>query len=305
MDVRALRYFVEVVNQQGFTRAAEVLHVTQPTISKMVRSLEEELGGPLLIRDGRHTRLTDAGKVVHARGQAVLNEVARLRQEVAEVEGLTRGELTIGIPPATGPYFAHAIGVYRQQYPDVTLRLREQGTRALEDAVVSGELDIGVTFLPAARPGLASYPVARQAASALFAVGRAPAGWGPVAFRELADYPFVLYEDEFALARIVSDACASAGFVPNVVARSRYWDFIGELVAADVGIGILPDEAFARLDPDRIVRRPLKDPEVVWDLGLIWREDYLSRAARAWLECCERIFPQSGESKEASEEKPE
>ncbi|ATE61150.1 LysR substrate-binding domain-containing protein [Thauera sinica] len=291
MDVRALRYFVEVVNQQGFTRAAEALHVTQPTISKMVRSLEDELGGPLLIREGRHTRLTDAGKVVHARGQAVLNEVARLYQEVAEVEGLTRGELMIGIPPATGPYFAQAIGAYRQQYPDVTLRLREQGTRALEDAVASGELDIGVTFLPVARPGIASYPVARQAASALFPIARAPAGQGPVAFRELADYPFVLYEDDFALACIVSDACASAGFVPNVVARSRYWDFIGELVAADVGIGILPDEAFTRLDPARIARRPLKDPEVVWELGLIWREDYVSRAARAWLGCCERIFP--------------
>lgn len=290
MDVRALRYFVEVVNQQSFTRAAEVLHVTQPTISKMVRSLEEELGGPLLIRDGRHTRLTEAGKVVHARGQAVLGEVARLRQEVAEVDGLTRGELTIGIPPATGSYFARAIGAYRQQYPDVTLRLREQGTRALEDAVVSGELDIGVTFLPVSRPGLASYPVARQAASALFPASRTSAAAGPVSFRELADYPFVLYEDDFALARMVSDACASAGFIPNVVARSRYWDFIGELVAADVGIGILPDEAFARLDPARIVRRPVRDPEVVWDLGLIWREDYVSRAARAWLDCCERIF---------------
>lgn len=297
MDVRALRYFVEVVNQQGFTRAAEILHVTQPTISKMVRSLEEELGGPLLIRDGRQTRLTDAGKVVYARGQAVLAEVARLRQEVAEVDGITRGELMIGIPPATGAYFATAIGAYHEQYPDVTLRLREQGTRALEEAVASGEIDIGVTFLPVERSGLASYPVARQAASAVFPAATTPPDAGPVSFRELADYPFVLYEDDFALARLVSEACANAGFVPNVVARSRYWDFIAELVAAKVGIAILPDEAFARLDPKRVVRRPLKDPEIVWELGLIWREDYVSRAARAWLACCEQIFPQDGRSK--------
>lgn len=296
MDVRALRYFVEVVNQQGFTRAAESLHVTQPTISKMVRSLEDELGGPLLLREGRQVRLTDAGKVVFARGQAVLAEVARLRQEVAEVDGITRGELTIGIPPATGHYFAAAIGAYRQQYPAVKLLLREQGTRALEEGVASGELDIGVTFLPVRRPGLASYPVARQRASVVFPAARAPNVPGAVRFRELADLTFILYEDDFALSRLVADGCAAAGFTPNVAARSRYWDFIGELVAADVGIAILPESAVARLDPARVVNRRLVEPELVWDLGLIWREDYISRAARAWLTCCEQSFPRLPEA---------
>lgn len=73
MDVRALRYFVEVVEQQSFTRAAEALHVTQPTISKMVRALEDELGGPLLIRDGRRLQLTDAGRVVLERGLSLIH----------------------------------------------------------------------------------------------------------------------------------------------------------------------------------------------------------------------------------------
>src|SRR2546427_12429665 len=99
MDLRALRYFVEVVRCNSFTRAAEALHVTQPTISKMVRALEEELGGPLLLREGRGVQLTDAGQVVHPRGLQVLEQSRQLLQEVAEVDGIARGSLSVGIMP--------------------------------------------------------------------------------------------------------------------------------------------------------------------------------------------------------------
>ncbi|EBW6088128.1 LysR family transcriptional regulator, partial [Salmonella enterica subsp. enterica serovar Enteritidis] len=78
MDIKTLRYFVEVVRQQNFTRAAQNLYVTQPTISKMLRNLEEELGCTLLIRDGRKLLLTDTGRVVYERGIAILAEFRQL-----------------------------------------------------------------------------------------------------------------------------------------------------------------------------------------------------------------------------------
>lgn len=294
MDVRALRYFVEVVEQQSFTRAAEALHVTQPTISKMVRALEDELGGPLLIRDGRRLQLTDAGRVVLERGRAVLAEVGRLRRDVADVEGLARGELTVGIPPTAGPYFAPVIGAYRRRHPGVTLRLREQGARALEAGVAEGGLDIGVTLLPLGWPELATQlaqlSVARQSVVALFPRARAPAHPGPVALAELAGLPFVMYEDDFALPRLIADGCRAAGFTPEIAAQSRYWDFIGDLVGADVGVAILPAHVAGRFDPARVDCRPLASPALIWELGLVWRQGYLSRAARAWLDCCREEF---------------
>ncbi|WP_454725901.1 MULTISPECIES: LysR substrate-binding domain-containing protein [Cupriavidus] len=290
MDIRALRYFVEVVRQGGFTRAAETLHVTQPTISKMVKSLEEELGGPLLLREGRTVQLTDAGEVVFARGQAVLAEVARLRQEVAEVDGMARGELMVGIPPMAGRYMAQVIGTYRRLYPGVTLRLREQGGRALEEGVAAGELDVGVTVLPAAVPGLATLAITRHALVAVFPAGGAPRKAGAVTLAELAGQPFVMYEDDFVLYRRLLDACEAAGFTPRIAGQSRQWDFIGELVAAGVGVAILPAPVAGQLDPARVATRPLAAPGLVWELGLVWREGYLSRAARAWLACCEQAF---------------
>ena len=102
MDIRTLRYFVEVVRQQSFTRAAEKLFVTQPTISKMLKNLEDELNCTLLIRDGRKLLLTDTGRVVFERGLAILAEFRQLEAELDDINHLTKGLLRLGIPPMVG-----------------------------------------------------------------------------------------------------------------------------------------------------------------------------------------------------------
>ena len=142
MDLRALRYFVEVVRTNSFTRAAENAHVTQPTISKMVRQLEDELGGPLLLREGRGVQLTDAGQVVYERGLQVLAQAQLLKQEVAEVDGIARGELSVGIMPTAGHYMAPVIALFQQRYPGVTLNVQESGARMQRQLVLEGKLDM-------------------------------------------------------------------------------------------------------------------------------------------------------------------
>lgn len=189
-----------------------------------------------------------------------------------------------------GRYLAPVIGAYRRQYPGVKLRLSEQGGRALEEGVATGQLDLGVTVLPAAVAGLASLTVTRQALVAVFPAERAPRRAGAVRLADLATLPFVMYEDDFVLYRVILDACEAAGFTPQIAGQSRHWDFIGELVAADVGVAILPAPIAGQLDPEQVAIRPLVAPELVWELGLVWREGYLSRAARAWLVGCEEAF---------------
>ncbi len=289
MDAKALRYFVEVIRQHGFTRAAETLCVTQPTISKMVRGLEDELGQALLVRDGRRVRPTDAGLVVYERGQQLLAGLHHLRQELDDLAELARGELTLGIPPMAGRYFARLIGRYRQLYPGVTLRLFEQGGRALEQAVRDGELDIGVTVLPAADPALETLPAARHPLVVVLPAGR-PVGDGGLRLTDLKAEGFVLYDDDFVLTGRIVAACRTRGFEPVVAGRSRQWDFIGELVAADVGVAILPAPVAAGLDPSRVIIRPLLGSGLEWQLGLVWQPGYLSHAARAWLDLCRDAF---------------
>jgi len=147
VDVRTLRYFVEVVRQQSFTRAAEKLFVTQPTISKMLRHLEEELECTLLIREGRKLHLTDSGQAVYQRGLAILDEFRQLEAELEDISSVKKGVLRLGIPPMVGRQIADLIRRFRQTYPGIELKISELGGLAVEQAVMSGELDLAMTIL--------------------------------------------------------------------------------------------------------------------------------------------------------------
>ncbi|WP_284336139.1 LysR family transcriptional regulator [Comamonas sp. NoAH] len=291
MDLRALRYFVEVVRANSFTRAAETVHVTQPTISKMVKQLEDELGGPLLLREGRGVQLTDAGQVVYERGLQLLAQAKLLRQEVAEVDGIARGELSVGIMPTAGHYMAPVIALFQQRYPGVTLHVQESGARAQRQLVHEGKLDMALGLFNAPDAQLQTYTITHQKTRVVMAKSRVTNEHAPVQWRDLAALPFLLYTNDFALHEAVLERCAEVGFTPQVRLQSRYWDFIGDLVAADIGVAVMFEHVIAKYDPQRVASRPLIGPEMGWDVMLMWRPGHLSRAAQAWLDCVREVYP--------------
>ncbi|MEM5384749.1 LysR substrate-binding domain-containing protein [Paraburkholderia phymatum] len=292
MELRALRYFVEVVRQQSFTIAAEQMFVTQPTISKMVKSLEDEIGSPLLLRDGRQMVLTDAGRIVYQRGQDVLAAYAQLQAELNDLGTLGRGELTIGIPPMGGSLFTPAIAVFRQRYPKVELKLFEQGSKAIEAALISGELELGGVLQPVDPETIDVLPMTRQV---LWLVARRGSRWDAlheVPLADLANEPFVFYGESLALNDVVLTACRTAGFAPTIVGRSGHWDFMAALVLAGVGIALLPAPYCQRLDAAQFTCLPVVEPEIPWEMAIGWRRNgYLSHAARAWLDVARETLP--------------
>ncbi|BFG74960.1 LysR family transcriptional regulator [Paraburkholderia terrae] len=291
MELRALRYFVEVVRQQSFTVAAEQMFVTQPTISKMVKSLEDETGSPLLLRDGRQMVLTDAGRIVYQRGQDVLAAYAQLQAELHDLDKLGRGELTIGIPPMGGSLFTPAIAAFRQRHPKIELKLFEQGSKAIEAALISGELELGGVLQPV-DDMIDVLPMSRQV---LWLVARQGSRWDElheVPLADLASEPFVFYGESLALNDVVLTACRTAGFAPTIVGRSGHWDFMAALVLAGVGIALLPAPYCRRLDAEQFTCRPVVAPEIPWEMAIGWRrKGYLSHAARAWLEVARETLP--------------
>ncbi|QDQ85691.1 LysR family transcriptional regulator [Paraburkholderia megapolitana] len=292
MELRALRYFVEVVRQQSFTVAAEQMFVTQPTISKMVKSLEDEIGSPLLLRDGRQMMLTDAGRIVFQRGQEVLAAHAQLQAELDDLDKLGRGQLTIGIPPMGGSLFTPTIAAFRQRYPKVELKLFEQGARGIEAALIAGELELGGVLQPVDPQALDVLPMTRQL---LWLVARRGSRWDgtqQVPLGDLATEPFVFYGESLALNDVVLNACRTAGFAPIIVGRSGHWDFMAALVQAGVGIALLPAPYCRRLDPVQFTCLPVVEPEIPWEMAIGWRRNgYLSHAARAWLDVARETLP--------------
>lgn len=290
MELQALRYFVEVVRQGGFTRASQTLHVTQPAISKMVKALEEELGTPLLLRENRQVTLTQAGRLLLDRAQAVLDSLHVAKEEVLELAALRRGRLRMGMPPIVGvAFFAQLLAEFHRTYPGIELALREEGSHQIEKLIADRELDVGAVLLPTDEKTFATMPFVqdelRVVVQAKHPLGRRRA----VALRELSELPFVLYRPEFALHGHVLEACRQSGFQPTVVSENSHWDFIAALVAADIGVAFLPMTICHQLDRRQVRSVPLKDPVIPWNAALIWKRDrHLPPATRAWLQLAEQ-----------------
>lgn len=287
MDIRSLRYFVELIQQQSFTRASEKLFVTQPTISKMIRSLEEELGLPLLQRSGHSFSLTDNGQVLYQRAQAILAQMAQLEAELADLQNLEGGRLTLGIPPMVGQVYADLIRRYRARHPAVEISIVEYGGRQIEQAILDGELDVAITMLPTRNTqALEALELAVHPVAALLPNQPEWAGSGDISLQALREVPFLLYTQAFTLSEIITQRCQEAGFAPTIAARSSQWDFLAAMVRSGMGVAFLPEPICRQLSGHELLIRPLQPP-LSWRLGVIWpKARYLSRTAEAWLALC-------------------
>jgi len=298
MELRNLRALVEVARQGGFTPAAKVLFLSQPSVSKAVRQLEEELGETLFTRSGDGAKLTEAGEVVFARAVAMLAESEHMRAELAEIRGLFTGKLRLGLPIfGSARLFAPLFAAYRRRYPGVEIELLEQGSSRLEEGILAGELELGVSLLPVSDV-FASQPVCDDPLMALL--------WAehPLSDRErlhlaaLAPSPFILFEHGFALNPRIETACLARGFSPQGSARSSQMDFIVALVASGMGVALVPRIMTEErsLAPVRAVL--VDEVDLRWRAALVWRRGaHLSPAARAWLELTREAFGPSGKGR--------
>jgi DNA-binding transcriptional LysR family regulator len=284
MDLRTLRTFVEVVRQGGFSQAAKVVFTTQSTVSKAVKQLEIELGGPLLDRKGPRSTLTADGDVVYRRAIKILAERNDLITELDELRGLKQGTLRLGLPPVgSSDLFAPLFAIYRRRYPGVDIRLVEYGGDRLKEILLSGEIELSVSLLPVSDE-FEWWEVTNEPLVVLLPADHALARKKSTDLASLQHLPFILFEKGFSLHRVILEACRRRGFEPTIVARSSQIDFMVKLAAAGFGIAFLPRMiAEQRRHPSvRLVR--LAEPQTKWNPAMIWRRGgYLSHAAKAWL----------------------
>ncbi|MGB8955906.1 MAG: LysR family transcriptional regulator [Tumebacillaceae bacterium] len=285
MDIRHLLYFLEVAKHRSFTRASEELHITQPTISKMVKNLEEELGVTLLDRQGKQVALTDAGEVVVGQAQQIVRSFDHLAAELADVMQIRRGRIRMGIPPMIGAnFFPKVLAAFYKLYPDVTIQLKEEGAKQIEQLIIDGELDLGVAVLPVEEERFHSFSFVNENLMLIVHPSHKLAGRERVLLSELRDEPFLLFREGFALHDHILAESARAGFRPKVAYESSQWDFMSEMVAANLGVALLPARICRTLDQARVSIIPNVEPAIPWHLAVIWpRDRYVSFATREWI----------------------
>ena len=291
MELRALQIFVAVVRQGGFSAAARTVFASQPTVSKAVKQLEDEVGTLLIDRVGHQVRPTPAGELVYRRAVTMLAERDHLEAELAELQGLQRGRLCLGLSRLGSSILcAHLVAEFRGAYPGIEIALVEHGSLHLAPLLREGELELAMCLLPLPED-LAWLLVHDDPLMAILPLGHPLAGRPSCTLAELADSPFILFEEGFGLTPQILGACQRRGFAPKVAAYSGQAEFIQTLVATGLGVAFLPRlVAGAGLRGTCAV--PLLDGEDLrWRLALTWRrESQLSPAANAFLALTRRAL---------------
>src|SRR5437763_477975 len=285
MQIHQRAYVESVSRHLHFTRAAEELHVAQPSVSQQIRKLEAELGAPLFHRMKRHVALTEAGKTFLPHARAVLQRVEEARLEVQELSGLRRGTLAVGTTPSVGTYLLpRALAAFSRRHPGIALAFREAGSRTLLNLLEAGELDMAVVIQPIRHPSLETLPLLEE--ELLLAVPRQhplASGKRRVRLAQLREEPFVLLrEGAYDLRDQTLSACRRAGFEPTVALDGGEMDSMLRFVAAGIGVAILPEMVLADIDRrDGSVAVRHVQPRLSRSLVLARRRDrYFSAAAR-------------------------
>jgi DNA-binding transcriptional LysR family regulator len=288
MEIRQLRYFVAVAQTRHFGRAAERLHMAQSPLSQAIRQLEGEVGATLFDRTTRRVELTAAGESLLSDALRILASVEDAQRRVTLVAAGSTGLLRVG---ATGlaafrqvPRLAR---IAAREMPGLVLRFQpDLLTPAQELALVEDRIDLAVLRPPLRRTGLSARLVTRERLVLAEGQGHRLAGEEPVGLAELRDEGFVLYSAaDSAVNAVVTQACLGAGFAPRQVHQAAESSTMLTLVAAGLGVALLPESALAlRVDGVRYV--PVAD-DVHIDLALAWRCDDRSPALARLLEALE------------------
>lgn len=285
MELRQLQYFMKVAQKEHVTQAAEELHVAQSAVSRQIHQLEEELGVNLFMQKGRNLQLTPVGQLFCKRIESIMKDLDRAVAEVHEFLDPEQGEIRIGFPHSLGINLIPTIvAEFRKRYPNVKFRFKQGMFPSLIRDVTSAEVDLAfISPFPEKNDQVKGDLMLTEELYAIVPPNHPLAGEEGIKLSQLKDDKFVLFSKEYSLRPIVWDACIKAGFTPRIAFEGEETDTIRGLVAAGMGVSLLPEMAFFQTNPLQPARVRITEPKVNRSIGLIYRaDDKLPQVAEAF-----------------------
>lgn len=249
MLLRHIRYFLAVAEQGNFTRAAEVLHVSQPTLSQQIKQLEETLGTPLLDRSGRTVRLTDAGAAWMRYARLALQDLDEGARAIHDVATLERGNLRLAMTPTFSAYLVGpVIDAFYRRYPGISLSIQEITQDKIEALLAEDRLDLGIAFGQAQSPDIEAKDLFSESLNMVVGADHLLAQrQHPLAAEELERQPLALLSEDFATRQFIDDYCRQQSICPWVAVEANAIGAILEIVRRGQLATILP-AAIAQAD---------------------------------------------------------
>ena len=274
MNLRDLKYLVALADHKHFGRAAAACYVSQPTLSTQIKKLEDELGVPLVERAPRKVMLTPAGRDAADRARRIVAEVEQMKEAARRSRDPESGTLRLGVFPTLGPYLLpHVVPELRERFPQLELLLVEEKSDVLLQRLREGKLDAALLALPLHDDQLHAEPLFEE--PFVFAAPREHplAAKGALSMSQLSDETLLLLEDGHCLRDQALDVCRMAGADERDGFRATSLETLRQMVAAGVGITLLPMLAVQPPVPASadIVLLPFRGDAPFRQIGLVWR----------------------------------
>lgn len=279
IELRHLRYFLAVAEAAHFTRAAARLHVTQPTLSHQIRQLEGQLNVPLFDRIGRGVKLTAAGELLLPHARRILRELEEAQAALAELHGLKRGRITVGIMQTVNAcVIPEIVARFGAAHPGIQVTCSELAVDDIESGLESGRIDVGISFLPPTRAALEGQRLFTEELVVVVRAGHALSRRRSVRVRELAALPLVLLSPKYCTRQLIDRAFSEAEVRPEVRVEMNSIESILATVRQTGLPSVLPSLALCQRDKGLAVVT-LTDPTPNRSVGLLWLRGAQRRAA--------------------------
>ncbi|WP_160061200.1 LysR family transcriptional regulator [Psychromonas sp. L1A2] len=293
MDLKQLRYFISVVNEQSFSEAARQIHIAQPALTRQVKALEEDLGVILLIRKSRGIKLTAIGQIFYEDALQILEQVARSKQKIHLINDGHTGELIIGITVMHLwiEEISNFLTIFRQKFPEVMLKINTVLSGPQVNSLQRGQLDLGVMYFPPYDSRLNSIKVYDDKLVLVTRVCSKLAKLKPKKLSDIGKSRFVWFDrkDSVSYHDNLIDHFSKNNFFPNIVERGSDNGAMLSLAASGVGCTIVPKAITLNL-PSSLIVIELDDLNLPLEMRLVWRKDLTNPAVKNFVNVAINFF---------------
>jgi LysR family hydrogen peroxide-inducible transcriptional activator len=284
MEIHQLRYFVAVAEEGSFSRAAAKVRVSQPSLSQQIRKLEAEVGQPLFDRLPRSVVLTEAGRCLIDYARQILASIGDARRCVDELKGEVAGKVAVGAIPTIAPYVLPELVVtFQKHYPEVTLEIVEDVTQGISRRVEAGELDVALASTCQQSPTLRRESLGNEPLLALVPKGNSLAKQTLITLDDLKSQRFLLLHEMHCLSQQVNHLLESRRLRPEIALAGSQLTTIANMVAAVIGVSIVPQMMVKHQAIPGCVSLPFAPPVPERELNLLYNPlRFQSKAAAAF-----------------------
>ncbi|NIK78873.1 DNA-binding transcriptional LysR family regulator [Paenibacillus castaneae] len=292
MDMRQLKYFLTIAQEGQVTRAAKLLNIEQPPLSRQLKLMEEELGVKLFERNGKGLKLTDSGDLLKQKAESLLLQFDESLREVKGMKEGVSGILSIGSVVSCISLLPKRIEMFRERYPQVTFKISEGDHFYLGEKLEKRAIELIVARLPfEAQKHPQQYSVLPLPSDPFVVV--IPSSWTEysrresINMKELAQFPFLTLKTDKTtrMHEQVVNECKRHGFVPNIICECSSVAIIMSLIAGGIGATVFPKSVMSSFPSTVVKMLDIEDAHFESDVGIVWLKDhYLPKRAQAFID---------------------